>query len=277
MAGVVGGSLVRRFRRGVVIRVAAVGLCAGVVLYCSTTALALTLLAALIAGTMGSTLVNAHSTVLTARHGDAGPAAISEANAAASALGVLGPLAVGGAAAVGLGWRAGILVTVALACAVLALGRGVAVPDADTHGAPDLDARTGSPAAARRLPLRYWGAWLTLVLTISVEFSMTVWASDLLRERTGLGGDAAAAALTAFVGGMTAGRLAGARYALKRPVDVLLVQALVLTGAGFAVFWLSTTAWLSLVGLVLVGVGVALHFPLGIARALAASAGRHDA
>ena len=32
-------------------------------------------------------------------------------------------------------------------------------------------------------------AWLVLVLCISVEFSMTIWASDLLKDRVGMGGE----------------------------------------------------------------------------------------
>jgi hypothetical protein len=88
--------------------------CAGVVLFCSTTALPVTLLGAFVA-TLGGSFVVSSSTVLSDHHAAAGPAAVSEANAAAAGVGTFAPLVVGGAVAVGLGWRAGLLVALVLA------------------------------------------------------------------------------------------------------------------------------------------------------------------
>ncbi|MDP9416454.1 MAG: MFS transporter, partial [Actinomycetota bacterium] len=268
VAGLAGARVTRQVGRKPVLLGGAVALCVAAALYCSTTLLPVTLFAALLAGTAGSAVVNAHSAVLAQHHGDAGPAAISEANALASASGLFGPLAVGTAVSIGLGWRAGILVTLLLAALALLLARPVAVPAAPTVAE---GARLAGP-----LPAAYWAAWVVLVLSIAVEFCLAFWAAELLQSRAGVPAGRATAAVTALVLGMAVGRFLGGRLALTRPPDRLLLQAILLTGLGFAVFWLGSSPVVSIGGLFLSGTGMALHFPLGIARALAASDGRLD-
>lgn len=268
IAGLTSAGLVARFGRGPVLRVGLGGLAAGVVVYTATSMLALTLLGALIAGSAGSVILNLHSAVLSDRHGRAGPAAISEANALAAGIGLLAPLILGVTAGSAFGWRAGMLVTVALTAAVLLFSATVAVPP----GAA-VAVRTGAATALSR---RFWTAWTVLVLCIAIEFALTIWASDLLRERVGLAEGAAAASVTALIVGMAIGRFAGARLALRQSPDWLLTRTLLVTAAGFGLFWSSTTWWLSLTGLIVLGLGVALQFPLGIARVILASGGRPD-
>jgi fucose permease len=111
---------------------------------------------------------------------------------------------------------------------------------------------------------------------VAVEFSMALWGSDLLRIRSGAGDATAAAALMFMVAGMSVGRVVGARLALRHAADRLLCAALALNAAGFAVFWLSHATWLSVAGLFVVGLGIAMQFPLNMSRAIAASGGRPD-
>lgn len=273
VAGLVGQQVIARVGRGGALRLGLAALCAGVLLFTLSPALPGTLVGALVAGTGGSLVVNVHSPVLTDHHELAGPAAIGEANALAAATGILSPLVLGAATATVIGWRGGLLVTVVLAAVVLALGARTSVP----AGSLPATGSTALGAPAGRLPRPYWAAWTVLVLCISVEFSMTIWSSDLLRSRVGFGAGAAAGGVTAIVAGMTAGRFTGSRLALAVAPDRLLLAALLVTGGGFAVFWSATVGWLSLAGLVVTGLGIAMQFPLGIARAIAASGGRPDA
>lgn len=102
-----------------------VGLSLSVGLFCAVPALPVTLPAAAICGVFGSLLCIAVPAALSRAHGpEFGPAAITEANAVAAYVGVAAPLAVGGAAAAGLGWRTALL-SFAPLCALLyaALGR----------------------------------------------------------------------------------------------------------------------------------------------------------
>jgi predicted MFS family arabinose efflux permease len=176
---------------------------------------------------------------------------------------------VGAAVAVGLGWRAGLLVAVVLtAVLALVLGR-VRVPDhrlADFH----------DPSASHALPGRYWWAWGVIAFCVAVEFSMAIWTSDVLEERIGLSDGASAAGVTAVVAGMAVGRVAGGRLSLRYDPDWLLYRALALAGAGFAFFWLSSSAVPAIVGLFICGLGISLHFPLGVMRAIRTSPDRPD-
>jgi MFS family permease len=56
----------------------------------------------------------------------------------------------------------------------------------------------------------------------------------------------------------------------------VLLGALALSAAGFAVFWLASATWLAVTGLVVLGLGNGMHFPLGIALAVAHSGGQPE-
>ncbi|GAA1979919.1 MFS transporter [Catenulispora subtropica] len=102
-----------------------VGLSLAVGLFCAVPALAVTLPAAAVCGVFGCWLCIAVPAALARAHGpETGPAAITEANAVAAFVGIAAPLAVGGAAAAGIGWRAALLAVAPLSGLLyLALGR----------------------------------------------------------------------------------------------------------------------------------------------------------
>lgn len=277
LAGLVGARLVRRWGRAAVLRLGLAGLALGVLVFTAAIDLPLTLLGALLAGTFGALMLNTDSAVLSDHHGLAGPAAISEANALAATTGLLAPLLIGAAAASSLGWRPGFAVAAALAVTLLLASARVSVPRPVVRPVQARPARESVQVKlASRLPRRYWLAWVVLVLCIGIEFSMTIWAADLLRQQAGLGAGAAAGALSALIAGIAIGRVTGGRLALRRSPERLLAGSLVVTTAGFLLFWSSTVAWLALLGLFVMGLGIAVQFPLSVARAITASEGRPD-
>jgi predicted MFS family arabinose efflux permease len=245
-------------------------LCLGVVGLCSVRFLAVTLLSAALCSFAGTLLLNGVNATLMDRHHQAGPAAITEANAGAGMAGILAPLVVGAAVAVGLGWRAGLLVTVLLAALAALVFHGVRVPEAS---AVDPDQH---PHGVRRLSRQFWLTWSLVVCVVGVEFCLSLWASDLLRSRTGLPAGAATAGFSAVLVGLTISRLVGGRLAVRREIDGLLVRGLVVLLAGFTVFWLAQTAWLAIAGLVVAGLGLGVQYPLSVARAIATAPGRTD-
>ena len=269
LAGVVFAPLVARLGRAATMRLGLAGTVVGPVLFCSTPALPVTLTAALACGLFGSVLVNSSVSILTAHHGAAGPAASSEANAVAAGVGLLAPLALSGCVSLGFGWRPGLLL------APVAAGvTWVVSYRAPGHGR---DAPTSvAVVESGPLPRRYWLAWAVLGFCISIEFCLTIWSSDVLRTHLGASSSVATLAVTMIVSGMFVGRLVGGRLALRFDTRRLLLGALAVTAAGFAVFWFATVVWLALAGLVLTGSGIALHFPLGMARAIEVSDGRPD-
>jgi fucose permease len=225
----------------------------------------------LVIGTGGSILVNGANPSLSEHHGEARAAALSEGNAVAATLGLVAPLAVGAGVALGWGWRPAALLVIPLTALVAVLLRRV---PADT---PALDAvlarRSGS---AGRLPGPFWLFAAALVCCVGIEFVCTAWSADLMRTRVGLSAAAASAAVTAVVAGMAAGRALLGRLALRLPARRLLAAALALTVIGWLVTWTSTTAPLAVAGLVVLGTGIAGHYPLGMSLVLAAVPGRAD-
>lgn len=270
-AGLLYPRVVARFGRGRTLWGGLAVVCVGVLVYCSTTALPLTLTGAFIASLGGSFVVTGTAAALSERHGAAGPAAVSEANATAAGLGLLAPLALGLSVSAGAGWRPALLVVIALV-AVLALATSrVRAPSNPPSGRRDGRTRTQA-----RLPARYWASWMVLALCISVEFCLAIWSSDVLVTHAGASPGVAATGVTAMVTGMFIGRAFGARLSLRISPDRVMYAALATAVAGFAVFWASPGVWLGMVGLVVCGLGIALLFPVGIVRAIAVADGRTD-
>jgi predicted MFS family arabinose efflux permease len=281
IAGLTFAALAARIGRAGTLRVGLLGLTAGVLVYCLVPVLPATLTGALICGVFGTYVVTGTVVVLSTEHGTAGPAAISEANAGAAAAGLVAPLLIGGGVSIGIGWRPGLLLAAVATTVVwfvsarearlLAAAEDRAGPVGERSGVTGVGADAPGP-----LPTAYWLAWLVVLFCVAVEFCMTFWAADGLRDRAGASPAAATAGVTAIVGGMFLGRLAGGRVALRVRSGRLLLGAVALALLGFAAFWLSTAPVPALAGLVVVGVGIAVQYPVGPARAVAASGGRPD-
>ncbi len=271
VGGAVFPYLVRRLGQPGALWTGAGGLAAGVSLLCLVTSVPATLAASVLAMTFGIVVVSGVTTALHAHHGLASSAAISEANGFAAGIGLLAPLLIGLAVSVGAGWRTGMAGVVLLAgvIAVAARSFGVRVPAAAV--APAHRAATGP------LPGRFWLAWGCVLATGAVEVSLSLWASEQLRERVGMAPGTAAAGMSAVLVGMVVGRVAGGRVALRRGTVPLLVAALGVSAVGFGVFWVAVVPWLAVLGLVLCGLGISLHFPLGVALTIGASQGRSEA
>jgi fucose permease len=111
---------------------------------------------------------------------------------------------------------------------------------------------------------------------LGAEFCLTFWGADLLRERCGFGPAAAAASLASITTGMLVGRLLGSRLAQQMSTERLLRGSIGFALVAFALAW-SFTWWpVVILGLFLTGVGIAVHWPLGVARAVRASGGMTD-
>ncbi|MFI0792810.1 MFS transporter [Micromonospora rubida] len=270
------------------------GVAVGVAGFGTLRPLPATLAAVVVIATFGMMVISGVNVVLTAHHGPTASAALTEANAACAGMGILAPLVIGATVDAGLGWRpvmaveVGLIALLALAALTFRVRPPVASPAPPVpavsaeHAVPAVVSRvgepaiapTGAPAAAGRaggggLPRPYWIAWVLMAVTGSIEVCLSLWTADVLRSHAGLSAGVASAAVAAIVGGMFLGRLVGGRAALRyRPVPLLLV-ALAVSLTGFAVFWVAPIGWLAVTGLVVLGLGNALHYPLAISIALA--------
>jgi fucose permease len=269
-AGLVAPRMSARLGRTRSIWVSLVILCAGAGIFVSCEIVSVTIAGAIVAGFGGTMVVNLSAAVLTAHHGATGGTAVTEANGLGSGMGIFAPLLISAAIAVGLGWRAGLLVVIVLAVVVAAafLRPGEVPADA-------VD-RDQSQLADTRLGRLFWWSWGVLVMTTAIEFSMTIWTSDVLQNHDGLSKGTAATGVTAIVAGMTLGRLASTRFTTRYSVDALLVSVFGITVVGFATFWATAIPALGFVGLFITGLGISLQFPLAITRLIGFSNGRAD-
>lgn len=274
IGGLVGALLtaraVARWGRGVVMRASAIGAIAAVLVYTwPGAAPPVSMLGAALASFFGTFLLITINAFLLDYQGPAGPAALTEANALAAFAGIIGPIAIGIGAATFLGWRAGVwVVVVALIAVEVWRGRHVAV--FGTRGLAQHEAeggRFGSPV--------YWSLGVIMCF-LAAEFSLTFWGADLLRERSGFGAAAAAASLASITGGMLVGRLGGARLTERMPTETVLKGSIVVALASFVLAWGFTWWPVVLLGLFLTGVGIGVHWPLGVARVVRASGGMTD-
>jgi fucose permease len=109
--------------------------------------LALTLPGAFVTALGGSLWISAGQPALSVHHHEASAAAVSEANGVGALFGLLSPLAVGTAVAIGWGWRPAVAVTILLAVvAAVLLAR---LPNRGALGRPDPAA---APAVADAAP-----------------------------------------------------------------------------------------------------------------------------
>lgn len=269
LCGTLMPALVRRYGRHRVIWVGLVGVSLMTLGFWVLRPLWGTLLLAALAAMLGTSVVNIVMAALSDHHNGHGPAAISEANAVAAGIGLLAPLVMGAMIRAGWGWRPGLALVagITVLLAVVALALRVRTPDAPP---------VPPTSTAGRLPRTFRIAWWCVLATGSVEVSLNLWVADVLRVHSHASAGLATAALSAVVAGMCLGRLAGGRILLRWSPPQALLGALSVSALGFAVFWFAPVPWLAFLGLVILGLGNALHFPLGVALAVAHSGGQAD-
>ncbi len=301
VVGLLGGRAVERLGHRTALVMSLGGLAVGAGLLAAPTRL-VTLAGAVLLGTGGAVMVQVVPAALTRRQPVAAAPAIGEANAVSSVASILAPAAVAAAIAIGADWRIGYLLPVLPVAAGLLLilllhapvraslhSAAAAADDAERggrdDGADDADdsddsdrggSRGGVEPPARSLvavgfePGRLPGRWADVLLAVSVEFCLVFWAAAAFRDWHGAGPAAAPALATAFLLGMALGRVAAARLTTGRHPSAVVIAACGAAVGGFAAFWASPSTAVAAVGLLLTGAGVALLYPVSLARLVAA-------
>jgi MFS family permease len=261
MVGVVGGKVVGRIGRPVALRISIGAMILGGLLLATSTH-ALTLAGALLLGIGGAMLIKLIPALLMALHPHAPAAAVGEANGLASGASVLAPLAVAGALATGLGWRAGYLVAPLLMLVlVLVPTWRIPLPAAEipAHDAPRVE------------PKGLLGPWVEVLFSVSVEFCMVFWAASAVTEWHHTSEGLAPAVAALFLVGMAVGRTLAVPITRRMPnARLLMLVCIAVAGVGFLTFWSAPVLPLAAVGLAVAGLGVALLYPTTVSRTIAA-------
>jgi predicted MFS family arabinose efflux permease len=195
--------------------------------------------------------------------------AMSEVNLAATIGAILAAAAVGLFERAGLGWRGAILTMLAAGLLVAASLRGAQFP----RGLP--------PAAGRRrgpehLPKLFWACCAVATLSAGAEWGFAYWGSDFLHQEMGFSTSSAAIAMAFYFVAMGAGRLAGGVLTRRFGSYDLLIGAFAVAVIGFPIFWLTGSKVLCLIGLMLVGLGISIVYPLVASIATGLLPGRSD-
>ncbi len=273
--GITAPRLTKPGRRHAVYTLAVLALGGGASLTSAAVAPVISLVGALVMGVGAALVVGLVPALSSDVEGTGEAGLVSRANALSSAAGLLAPLLIAVAVSVGIGWPAGyVVVPLVGAVAVLVLLYRVRLPDADPP--PDeLErnaAAAGGPSVRSPVEGDAWRLWLSLVLAVSAEMCVVFWAPSYLHSHLGLRTATASALAGAFLLGMATGRASVTpvtrRLGTGNPA-MFTITAVAL--AGFAIFWFADVAWLVTIGLCVIGLGIALMYPLTVARFVAAA------
>lgn len=266
-------AVVRRFGRQRAVATGALVLAAATLLLVAGPTVAWTLAATLLVAVGANVMISAAQVGLSLHHGAVAPAALLEANGAGSGIGLLGPLAAGGAIALGWGWRPAVLVTVGLAVAVLV--SVLRLPTAAFASAPATSSSRprGVPEPRGRAAAAFLAC---LVVAIALENATTFWSAQLVRDSTGAGAGIATATTAGLVAGMTVSRFAIGPLSLRVNPAFLLGASFGVAAVGWVVLWTAHDTTTALVGLGVTGLGFGVQYPLSLTLLLRVYRGRED-
>jgi fucose permease len=266
LVGLFGDLAVRRYGRRRALWLGAGGAAAGAILLCLAPVAWASIASCALIGGLGALIPAMVPAILSDLHGPRRDIAITEASAVSYAFAIMAPLVMGLSIALIGGWRPAVL-TGALFGAVIVCA---------FRRAPFVDG-AGSIAPAGNLPAAYWAYWCLLAMVVATEFCVLLWAPEFLGQVTGLPQAHAASAAAAFALAMLIGRIAGSGLVRYVAPQRVLPLALAVTILGFALYWATSQPTLSVIGLFVLGLGVALLYPLTLGFAIAAAGGRSDA
>ncbi len=219
------------------------------------------ILGALAMGVSGALLTVTINATLSDAHGLWSPVAMTEANTSASIFAILASAIVGVVVGISLDWRVALLLPVAVFAVVAIRYRSVIFAPPVTH--------TSEGKLSRPFPWTFWALVCIVFFETGVEWCVGYWGVSFLISAGSFSPGHADLALSAFFLAMVLGRFTGSRLTRRWPAIFVLLGALCVAVVGFPLFWLASAAVLRVLGLFVVGLGVANVFPVGVALAAA--------
>jgi MFS family permease len=252
LIGLFGERVSRRVGRRKSLLLAAGGLALGAVFLCLSPAPWASIASCFIIGLFGTLVPAVTMALLADIHGARRAEAYAGQGIFAYAFGFAAPLVAGLFIWRGLGWRAAVLLGAALAVGIALKFQStvIAEPVPWTH------------SRRQALPPAFWAYWTLVVASCGLEYAILLWAPAFLERVVGFAPASAATAAAGFPLGMLLGRIAlGILVQRARPRH-LLMAALAVTLVGFLVYWGINQPVASIVGIFILGLGIAPLFPL---------------
>ena len=266
VTGMFGDWLIRRYGRRPVLWLGALGMLAGAALLCVASAAWFSIGSCALMGASGGLICIVVTALLSELHGDRRNVALAEASAVAYAFGTVAPLVMSLCLSLALSWRNAVLLGVVFGGIILLWFGRTPLPNAAVI----------STSGHASLPAPYWIYWCALTMAIAIEFCILLWAPEFLQQVVGLSATKAAAAAAVFGLAMLTGRTAGGSLLRVIAAQRLFPLALLVTCLGFLIYWGLPRPPAAIVGLFVLGLGVALLYPLTIGLAMGAAGTRAD-
>jgi MFS family permease len=267
LAGIHADRVARRFGRRTAFWAGGLGMALGAVLLASGRHVAVTVAACFATGFLGSYLLVMIQATLSDKHGTRRAVALTEANIVASVATGLAPLLVGGFQSLGLGWRTALAIGIVCWVLMTIIWWKTVFPQPQ----PLASVGGSSKVSHTKLPLSFWAYILVVFINVAIEWSMIFWGAEFLETAVEFSSSISTSLMTAFFVAMVIGRVIGSRLTRKFHSARLLVAAIGIVIIGFPLFWLPRFAPLNLLGLFIVGLGIANLFPLTLAMATSAA------
>lgn len=269
VAGLTANAAARRFGRRLVFWGGGAGMALGTVLLVIAKVPALTIAGTFLMGSIGTYLLIMIQATLSDHHQERRAIALTESNVAASVCSTLAPILVSQTEAIGVGWRAAMLIGAGAWIVMALLFPHEHIPAAKPPARE-------SVSGANRLSRTFWLFWVTVILVVAIEWCIIFWGADFLNSVAGMSRVSASGAMSVYFVAVLIGRMAGSRLTRSVPVGRLLLVAIVIVLVAFPIFWLGQNQAVNLAGLFLLGIGSANLFPLTLSAASGAAAAQSN-
>lgn len=261
VVGLGGERVVRRFGRRKMLVFAMVGSAVAALSLTFAPAIWATIGASFLFGLIGSLIPAMLPAILSDIHGPRRDVAYAEANAVGYVFSVMAPVLTAFFVWLGWGWRPAVVIGASVGLVIVLAFARTPVPVS----------RETRQDIASPLPLAFWCYFAVLGLSVAAEFSIMLWAPAYFEQVAGLSPTMAALGSAGFFAGMLAGRLAGVRLFRLIPTRRLFRIAVATTLVGFIAYSEAPSPAGSIAGLFVVGLGIALLFPLALSFAIDAA------
>jgi fucose permease len=264
--GLTGDRIIARLGRKLSLRVGTLSVVAGAALLCLSPGPVFSIASCVLIGASLTPIVV--PALLADLHGPRRADAYAGQAITASSFGITGPLLTGLCLWIGLGWRYPVILGMAFGIGLLVWFRKDSLPEGATsqrHG------------QRQKLTPAFWAYWVLLSSGCALEFSVLLWAPAYLERVAGFSAATAAALAAGFAIGLIIGRILLGFIVSRVSGRLLLLTALATAFAGFLVYWGVAGPVGSIVGILLLGLGVGPLYPLTMSFAVGAAAGALDA
>jgi fucose permease len=239
----------------------------GAVLLCLAQATLASIASCGLIGLMGALIVSVVPALLADLHPYRRDTAFAEATAVSCAFGILAPLASGLFLWLILGWRYAVILGAAYGGLLLVrFGR-----------TPLTEPAPVTKSARDKLPASYWAYWCLLLASVALEFSVLLWAPAFIERVAGFATTSAAAVASGFSVGMLAGRFTTSWLVRTISPRLVFLAALAIALFGFGIYWGIDQPLGAMVGIFLLGLGIAPLYPLTLSFAIGVAGGASDA